>query len=750
MKQWISWVLCLVLLLGVIPFSVSAETIFNGNMDDATALFLISGTNKAGQEFVPGFTDMKGIKVGLENTETNNRVEISLFKGSAADDSAVALHSQTFDLPANGKTWYEFTFTAPITLVSDQMYSIVLHSEKRAVWNGSVGATGNCRALNYDVNAYSGWIKGNTTAFVVLPVLEDGPEPYLAVQELINALPETITLEQEAAVTAARTAYDGLLVEQKSKITNLKKLTNAEATIAALKEYAADAVYRDLDAAIDALIPVSIHSREAIINAVETLNTLMYENGTECVSKLENVDLLKQAIADFNALNLSDNGDVTNDKSVDATDALWVLQNAVDKRELDQEQARRADVNLDNVIDATDALLILQYAVRKIDRFPADDLTIEPIEAEFTVYSKKNEELFANTYASMIERTKEDGYAQTSITGAYPGMFGRDSSIQVMAHVAAGDYDHAAKIMTYILEYHEKYHSDFVLHIMDHNSNPISNKLQVDTTFFFLHAWYLYATMATESQAKAEFLAASEPQIIKFADYFLDDFYFHENNLLLNPSLEHSRDGRYWYSYDLLTNTYASQGWHEMSLYFAQKNPEKAKVWGEAADRVAKGVHEHLVSEIDGKKYYAELIDAEVNNQLIQGFSWVNLAPMGCDWYAADPELLENTYQLYLQYGSCKYYRKYQMLDVFTNFNGKPIVRGNHVIGKGLAWEMMYCKKMGYTDRLTTLVAFIENNSLEMYRETWGYSGGGSDTANQEHASWMLFAHKLCFPQLGE
>ena len=362
--------------------------------------------------------------------------------------------------------------------------------------------------------------------------------------------------------------------------------------------------------------------------------------------------------------------------------------------------------------------------------------------------TQKQVALFQNTYRSMIDRTKESGYAQTSITGTYPGMFGRDSSIQIMAHVLAGDYDHAAKIMNFMFDYHKKKGYGYVLHVMNCVEPLISDKLQLDSTFFFLHAWYLYATKAIETEAKAAFLAASEPAIKDFADYFLNDKYLTDMDMVWNPSLEHSREVRYFQSYDLLTNTYASQAWHEMSLYFADKDPEKAKAWGEAADRVVKGVHEHLTVEIDGKRMYAELIDTEFGNKLVEGFSWVNLAPMGCDWYGADPEILENTYQLYMKYGSCKYYNKHQMLEVVSVFTGTPIETGDHVIGKGLAWEMMYCKKMGYTDRLTELAGFVEAYSDQLYRETWGYNGGGSDTANQEHASWMLVAHKTCFPEL--
>jgi len=409
-----------------------------------------------------------------------------------------------------------------------------------------------------------------------------------------------------------------------------------------------------------------------------------------------------------------------------------------------------------------DVLLVSQYAVAKIYEFPAEkDLVSEPVEPVnhlLPVYSAKSEPLFENTYASMIGRIQSNGYTQTSLNGSYVGMFGRDSAIQVMAHIAEGDYDHAAKIMKYMVDYHNQQSADYVLHITLNNQAPYSRMVQTDSTFFFLHAWYLYVTNAPESSSKTEFINATEAKVKKFADYFMSTTYFNRTlGLVENPNLEHSREGRYWHTFDLLTNVYASQVWHEMSLYFANKDVAKAQSWAEAAQIVANGINTHLVKEIDGKSYYAELIDLDkVSNKtatgivagLEKGFSWVNLSPASCDWYAMNVELMENTYQLYLKYGSVKYYGKYQMLEVYTTYNGSTNVVGNHVIGKGLAWEMLYCKKMGYTDRLRTLVAFVENYSEQMYRETWVYTGGGSDTANQEQASWLLFANKTCFPEM--
>ena len=55
------------------------------------------------------------------------------------------------------------------------------------------------------------------------------------VEEMIDALPDEVTLQDEAAVNAARDAYDALTKAQKAYVGNLDKLLQAEKSIIDLK-----------------------------------------------------------------------------------------------------------------------------------------------------------------------------------------------------------------------------------------------------------------------------------------------------------------------------------------------------------------------------------------------------------------------------------------------------------------------------------------------------------------------------------
>ena len=89
-------------------------------------------------------------------------------------------------------------------------------------------------------------------------------------------------------------------------------------------------------------------------------------------------------------------GDVNGDGKVDTTDARLVLQHAVGKSVLKEEEQMMADVNGDGRVDTTDARLILQYTVGKIE-LPANELLYEidegKGEAIITGYQGENNRL---------------------------------------------------------------------------------------------------------------------------------------------------------------------------------------------------------------------------------------------------------------------------------------------------------------------------------------------------------------------
>ncbi|WP_142110938.1 hypothetical protein [Rarobacter incanus] len=62
-------------------------------------------------------------------------------------------------------------------------------------------------------------------------------------------------------------------------------------------------------------------------------------------------------------------------------------------------------------------------------------------------------DMLDGTYASLSDRLEPSGYTPTSLTGAYEGMFVRDSAIQANAMLAAGQTESARSILQYLIGY---------------------------------------------------------------------------------------------------------------------------------------------------------------------------------------------------------------------------------------------------------------------------------------------------------
>ena len=203
------------------------------------------------------------------------------------------------------------------------------------------------------------------------------------VKEAIDAIGEVkydpdIPEDSGDAITNARTKYDALEADYgdiSNIIDNAPKLTAAESTYQGKISDYNDMVTasKAVKEAIDAIpLPVTEESVDFIAVAREGFDAfvasygkakMLIHIGQEAKEKLEAAEA---AIPGSDVMY----GDVDGDKAVTATDALWALQAYVGSRALDEAQTKAADVNLDKTIDTSDALAILQYAVQLRDKLP--------------------------------------------------------------------------------------------------------------------------------------------------------------------------------------------------------------------------------------------------------------------------------------------------------------------------------------------------------------------------------------------
>lgn len=480
--------------------------------------------------------------------------------------------------------------------------------------------------------------------------------------------------------------------------------------------------------------------------------------------------------------------------------------------------------------------------------------------------SSKGESIYQATYQTMLDRLNESGFAKTSLTGTYPGMFIRDASIQVMAHLAEGDMQCAKRILQYMAAYHRAINADYGVHVIcdlaeeewfdyqdviaedvvidecaekvfslpdslndtyivsveiplqvqgelsgqdtvtatlykgetmvdeithamistekiketfrfclpveacdldspyaikisascptrvfsaqntirvgvQKNIDACSWRIQPDGHYMWMNAFAMFALKSF--QENECFIRKVYPFMVDYCKYFFNDSnYMHVNGLICNPMYEHTRNGRYWNCYDLMTNMFASEASHKMSqLALLLSDKENEAYFSLMATALAESIHENLVYQMDGVKIYTEMIALDEGGRIVPGFSFVSLAPVACDWYAADSTIVSNTYAMYRKYGTERYHNRYDMLVACRELDDGRWheLYYNHVIGKGLAWEIYYLWKTEQNERLQQMLDFMDTYSRDVYPEVWDRSGNISDSANQEQASWLLY-----------
>ena len=268
-------------------------------------------------------------------------------------------------------------------------------------------------------------LKKLTDAEEALEKTDADQEAADAVVEQIEALPDVILLEDKADVEAARAAYDALTDDQKALVTNLDKLTEAEKMIA--DREAVKAVVDMINALPE---DITLDDKADVAEAREALNNLTTDQTnifpmsaidklfkaedkirdleaadavTEQINALpeeitiENKDDVEAARAAYDALTddqkalvdektlekLTDAedalnslvllGDVDGDGEVSGFDVTWILRMTADMSISIPINEKAADVDGDGEITVFDATLIQRYLAEMTVNYPINE-----------------------------------------------------------------------------------------------------------------------------------------------------------------------------------------------------------------------------------------------------------------------------------------------------------------------------------------------------------------------------------------
>ena len=701
------------------------QTTFKYNISQKnsdTDLYIINApNNQASQPFIPKNNVIRSVSVNLSKSSNKDTVIARICTDYKDPSTCIAEATYTFANNPNG--WQNIVFENPVQVTPGQKYYLVLQATTdsgKVVWKGSTSSGGSLQSYNYDLGAFGGW----------------EAKPYYPAYEIISYSSETLSKGFEARGNAAAgvelTVYSW----------------GAKGKIRA--EIRTD--YTDPDSCIAVC-------EEDITKLGEYTYRLKFENAAELDYKGYYYLVITLQDTDGSAVLMSDSTVASN---------TYSLENNSWER-VGYDLIANVEFNVDK-----NPIITLSEGVKATQEIPQSSQIITSVKVILSKDSKATGKVKASLYkgvgdnAKLID-TKRIDISQISENGDWvsfkfdlplfkPDKNGNYSIVLETENATGNVYWCGSENIDNYRTFTESngvqktVSGEASFEALRSEIKLISDYTQTDANYMLIHAWVMYVNSNGGSEEDLLFIQQSYPIIKSFANYYIDNaqYYNKKMDLIFNPSLEHSRKIRYWQSYDLLTNVFASQALYELSGVATQmKDDTMSEKWMKYAKQIENGINTHLVTEYDGKKIYGEFYDVEDNMKFYAGISWVNLAPVAAEWYGMDIEIMKNTYEVYKKYASVSMYGS-KCLATEATLGTNELTR--ELIGKGIAWELMLCDMIGDTQRIEQIVALevetAKRNNIKVYPEFWKSESYVTDPGNQEHCSWQFYAMSKVFPEL--
>lgn len=687
-----------------------------------SGIYIVNAPNNgAAQPFIPKNDLIYGVEIHLNKTNNNDTVNVIICTDYKDTSTAVATATYTFGDNPNG--WQSITFNEPVSVTPGKKYYLVLSADEnsgKVVWNGTTSSSGSINSYNYDVASLGGWSE----------------KPYFPAYEILSYPVDNVVKGFEARGNTV-SMIDLTIISSSAKGKVVAEIRSD---------------YTDPDSVIA--------SGETDINKKgETKYTIKFEKEAAVKYKEYYYLVIRFIDTDGSARVMTDTSTASDTYACGSEwirvgyDFLADIISSVDKTPiitLDDATAAVQEIPSSGEIITSVKLLLskdkdakgqLKITLYKGYGDNAQTIDIKTVDVENI-----------NENADWLYIKFDLPLFKTNTNGSY---FVKLEAPDVEGKVYWCGSETIDNLETFIINNGQKIivEGEAGFEALKSEIKLISNYTQTDANYMLIHAWVMFVNNKGSNEDR-EFIEQSYPIIKKFANFYIDSptYYNKKLNLVFNPSLEHSRKIRYWQSYDLLTNVFASQALYELSgVAKAMNDSDAAEKWLKYAKQIEEGINQNLVTEYDGKKIYGEFYDVEDNMKFYAGISWVNLAPIAAEWYGMDLEIMKNTYEVYKKYASIKMYG-YDCLATEATLGTKELTK--ELIGKGIAWELMFCNMIGDYERITEIVAMelatAKKNKIDVYPEFWKSESYVTDPGNQEHCSWQFYAMSKVFPQLTE
>lgn len=377
--------------------------------------------------------------------------------------------------------------------------------------------------------------------------------------------------------------------------------------------------------------------------------------------------------------------------------------------------------------------------------------------------------LYANTFYSLTDRIDEMGYLEESyVPGRYPGCFARSAGAFVFLAAEAGQVDLAVRALRFVLDSMRRGGLSRAPHVLGKVRYGADGTLlqeldtvcQIDGTAHILSA---YAELILR-YGRQELFEAYWPMMASILSAHADQPYFFSHpicgfpvanlHLFLNTAFEHSREGRYWCCFDLLTQSFMGASLQKMAAV-ARMNSQHASAafWEAQLERLKAGIRAYLTGDDDGRTVYLEMRLPDGNaGKPYGGMGWVNYSPIAADWEALPPDVMRNTVRALRE----RLWKPDPDGDGLYFLSKETEPDGGfcpETIGKGVGWDIEAARREGdYRHICDSLQFLIHRHREALYGECMFYADGAwktRDCGNAEQSIWWCWAISRLRASLG-
>ena len=372
---------------------------------------------------------------------------------------------------------------------------------------------------------------------------------------------------------------------------------------------------------------------------------------------------------------------------------------------------------------------------------PTTTTTSEPDEL-YTLLTKGHvAEIYRESYASVFQRIRPDGFLQESLTGRYQGEYVRSiGALAILADVV-GEQDAAKRCLRFVTDVMRKKSLTALPFVIRADGNTVNTADELDGRAHFVYGWALYIAKSGDTA----YFEETYPLMKREADAFCSDTYFSADwGLVRNRRFTHTRvrnGNDYHDAFDLLTNSFVAAALQEMvKVAAANGHAADTKVWASTLQALRIGIAENLTRQVDGKTVYLELRDFDGGAGTAEtGVSWVCLSPFAAGTAGVDAATRRHT-AAYTQ----------KVLWKTSGDGGYLAAEGsaagavqNYILGKSVGWDIAAALESGDRSHIVQTLRFLEKHHADhIYMEQMRPSGGGwktVDCGNAEQVIWFLW-----------